>query len=809
MTAEQIIDEQVEGNIIEHLKQDDIFKDFLNPVFDPEEYANKIIESQLIGQSLGKLADGISLINKEILTQVSDHHEDLLSQATGIETLEGVLHTIQSRIQSLGKAVDRVRSQVTDPYNRIASRTRQLRRLQTTCEYLRRIIRVLYLSKRLQLQLKGGNREITKAAQSLHELDYVTENIDLSGIQIVEQDLIAIKEARVEVEKQAKQMLHTGLNTQNQGMIGTALQVFYNLNMLTTQVNETIDKETSTLVKLIRTCLDTSSNREVGSQMVGPGRVSMPTPGNTTSWRKQLWENMEKLMSQLVELCQKILTLEKVLSKKRDTVSHTTFIEMFSQDGCSRIFKEFWHTICSTLRSEFDKATHNSTHLQQAFEGEFPKLLHIFNEFWIQISSLVEGTSGTKNQSMQNYNQVDIKIGFHSEDSNEPLNEMKASCQPYENQYLSRSLSRLFDSVNLVFPDDSPTVPANDDLQSILKTITSELHVASVDKHLLVHVCKNVLKTIQLYTTKCEEMLITSTDSGQLTGQRTSAQIQNASIVNSIYILYTGITEVLPSLVYPPPEALDVLEKALNAIDMFMDIALSLMLSSIMASLENKISKIHSENFSISMKNYHETIESQPCSRYIKDIQEFLARMQSDYLTLYMCGDFTVKRLEMVGSRLLELFVRHASLIRDISEGGSLKLAADMAQLEFAVTNLCRRFEDLGKPYKLFRAFRPLLFQTLDDIPTNPNLGDGLPYSTVLHFLFSKAPPQLTSPHTVAGWTVPQYSEWLDDHQEEAERITLIRGTLEAYVQKIRKEDKSTEPIPVYKIMMQLIEKSL
>lgn len=40
--------------------------------------------------------------------------------------------------------------------------------------------------------------------------------------------------------------------------------------------------------------------------MVGPGRVSMPTPGNTTSWRKQLWENMEKLMSQLVELCQKV-----------------------------------------------------------------------------------------------------------------------------------------------------------------------------------------------------------------------------------------------------------------------------------------------------------------------------------------------------------------------------------------------------------------------------------------------------------------------------------------------------------------------
>lgn len=38
------------------------------------------------------------------------------------------------------------------------------------CDLLRRIIRILYLSKRLQGQLQGGSREITKAAQSLSEL---------------------------------------------------------------------------------------------------------------------------------------------------------------------------------------------------------------------------------------------------------------------------------------------------------------------------------------------------------------------------------------------------------------------------------------------------------------------------------------------------------------------------------------------------------------------------------------------------------------------------------------------------------------
>ena len=48
----------------------DSFKEFLSNDFDVKEYANAIIESQLIGESLSKLADGVSLLNKEILNQV-------------------------------------------------------------------------------------------------------------------------------------------------------------------------------------------------------------------------------------------------------------------------------------------------------------------------------------------------------------------------------------------------------------------------------------------------------------------------------------------------------------------------------------------------------------------------------------------------------------------------------------------------------------------------------------------------------------------------------------------------------------------
>lgn len=41
---------------------------------------------------------------------------------------------------------------------------------QATCDLLRRIVRIQRLTKRLHVQLQGGVRELTKAAQSLSEL---------------------------------------------------------------------------------------------------------------------------------------------------------------------------------------------------------------------------------------------------------------------------------------------------------------------------------------------------------------------------------------------------------------------------------------------------------------------------------------------------------------------------------------------------------------------------------------------------------------------------------------------------------------
>uniref|UniRef100_A0A8V5FRG0 Conserved oligomeric Golgi complex subunit 5 N-terminal domain-containing protein n=1 Tax=Melopsittacus undulatus TaxID=13146 RepID=A0A8V5FRG0_MELUD len=156
------------------LLADECYADFFREDFDVKAYTSQSIHQAVIAEQLAKLAQGISQLDKELHLQVVARHEDLLAQATGIESLEGVLQMMQTRIGALQSTVDRIRVKIVDPYNKIVSRTAQLAKLQAACDLLRRIIRILYLSKRLQGQLQGGSREITKAAQSLNELGFTS-----------------------------------------------------------------------------------------------------------------------------------------------------------------------------------------------------------------------------------------------------------------------------------------------------------------------------------------------------------------------------------------------------------------------------------------------------------------------------------------------------------------------------------------------------------------------------------------------------------------------------------------------------------
>ncbi|XP_048477346.1 conserved oligomeric Golgi complex subunit 5 isoform X2 [Rhincodon typus] len=350
-----------------------------------------------------------------------------------------------------------------------------------------------------------------------------------------------------------------------------------------------------------------------------------------------------------------------------------------------------------------------STFLKQAFEGEYPKLLRLYNDLWKRLQqysqSIQNGvTTGGNSDSPPELPAAEEDtqdLFMLKKQDYDPEKALKDSLQFYESAYLSKSLSRLFDPINLVFPPGGRNPPSNDELDSIIKTVASEFNVASVDPNLSLAVARNVAKTIQLFGVKSEQLLSTQGDASQVIGPLTEGQRRNVAVVNSLYKLNQLMLKVLSTLSSLPSAAEQTIRTALETIQALMGSAVQPLLNSVEDSVEAIIITMHQEDFVGSSSGKPEV----PCSLYMKELQGFISRIMTDYFKNFECVDFIYDNTENIAQRAIQLFIRNASLLKSLGEGGKMRLAADFAQMELAVAPLCRRVSDLGKSYRLLRSF--------------------------------------------------------------------------------------------------------
>ncbi|KAI5611071.1 conserved oligomeric Golgi complex subunit 5, partial [Silurus asotus] len=158
---------------------------------------------------------------------------------------------------------------------------------------------------------------------------YLFQGVDLSGIEVIENDLLFISRAHLEVENQAKRLLEQGMEIQNPSQVGTALQVFYNLGSLREMIISVVEGYKTSVHESVINALDIKVLTQPANIRGAPGRAVMPTPGNTATFRAALWTNLEKMMDQICSACSQVQHLHKVLTKKRDPVTHVCFIDEF------------------------------------------------------------------------------------------------------------------------------------------------------------------------------------------------------------------------------------------------------------------------------------------------------------------------------------------------------------------------------------------------------------------------------------------------------------------------------------------------
>lgn len=348
---------------------------------------------------------------------------------------------------------------------------------------------------------------MAKAALSLSELSelWIPE---LNAIDFIEHDQRMILHAQTDIERNADGMLIRGMESHNQNQIGIAIQVFHNLAMLKKKLDKVIDEQIKQVKEKLSSALDVkkissaaeATAKHKGSMSVsmyyflrstlvmlllasggmsqssaaGPGKATIPAPVNMATFRAIMWTNIETVLDLLQSKTGEVMSLQQVLTKKRDVTSHVVFADILAQsdgsdDRSFNLLTKFWGRLVVVVREGFGWAVSEPNFLKQALEGEYPKLLRLFNDLWSRVAHL-RAESGLEMEHGDPFETSAMDADF------------RGILESFERAYLSRSLSRLFDPVNLMF--STGDLPTDDELNQVFKGISSELNVALFDQRL-------------------------------------------------------------------------------------------------------------------------------------------------------------------------------------------------------------------------------------------------------------------------------------------------------------------------------------
>ncbi len=351
------------------------------------------------------------------------------------------------------------------------------------------------------------SREILKAAQCLNELEFLLRDLDHQGLKIIEDDVHFLHKSRHEVEEQAQTALEAGLLQADQIQVGTGLQVFYSLGVLGPKLSQAKITNERQFQKRLNQLLDTTSltlqstgnsssssalSTTSSSSQLFPGRATMPNVGAMGQFRANLWSNVEKLMDALFDSCAQVCQLQQILEKKKDLLTNSLYVDeieltsgsMFLADSSGKVVAyesiratiddrtsllellyEQWRQLTTVLSSCLLSACNQSNYVKQTFQNEYPKLLKLQNDFWqrlVQLWPLVERYryTGDKQGGKE-------RLGTSYLSSYDLLRKCFIDL---ENAYLNRSLSNLFDPINLIFSQNLVDKPiSRSDIDTFIK----------------------------------------------------------------------------------------------------------------------------------------------------------------------------------------------------------------------------------------------------------------------------------------------------------------------------------------------------
>ncbi|KAI7940977.1 hypothetical protein MJO28_013262 [Puccinia striiformis f. sp. tritici] len=702
---------------------------YLDPNFDPQEFANSVLNKEAyhstdttqfgsgdVSGVLTKLNQGIEDITKQIRSQVTTHHLKLLKKASSVASLEQPLQSVKNALLQLESNLEKLHKKIGNRHSTLEDALNRLDRYQAAAELSRRTSRFVTLAKRLETQMAELNEKsfqdrgsktnsendtssssrdqhqiiLAESALTLSELEKLLDSELESAISITEEEppnpssidpisqqtacsiralkviqphVQAIVAARKKVEEQMSKILNQGLVQLDRPMLSSSFQTAYNLSILDRSVGSLIFDLTDLISKKIKLAFDLNAlAKEAGANDPQPtssfGYKSRartePTPSTLPHWTSTLWTRLEGMIDDLSTSCVKVYTLEKVLEWKKDPITGLPFLEVVTSTGSmleERPSTVFWTTLSSALSKETRETLRTSNFIAQTLTTNYPHLLRLFQEFFARISI---HTSTTYNTSFQ---------------SPETILTLRAIL-PLENIYLNRSVSKMNEAANSGRVDKLTT------------TISNELDAARFDPLLLRSVTKKSKEVVENYLKRIESRIMTDYQSISLVGPvATTSQITNMEIYNTL----SDLSRILVSSIEEYPEEIKkIIDPTIELTEKIRSGIIDPLVVSTKRDLNMIISKMH--NQSRPPPSFNSTTSINGAGIYMQELRsklnlirnEILARLLDPIQVESILVDLTVE--------ILNSFLFHASLITPLTESVKIRLAGDLAELEFEVS---------------------------------------------------------------------------------------------------------------------------
>lgn len=361
---------------IEEFQKDKVFSKFLVQNFNTTQFASEALSSGSAAASSEKLQEGIQLLEKQLRSEVFLRHDELLQQLSSLKETESVLTVVRAGVESLQASTQRVRSEIAEPYKQIKTKSRQLASLHDTVELLRSVIRSLRQLKKLQEMMESGgaNTDLAKAAQLYNEIETLRKENSLAGVEVVDEEIPWLLEVGNQIRSEAMKGLESGMEALNQAEVGSILQVYYNMGELKPTVESSITKYKGLAVKSVGIALDMKAiSASVGGSL-GSGamqRSGTPQAMGGSRARESLWHRMGACMDQLHAIVVAVWHLQRVLSKKRDPISHIVFLDEVMQvrDVYIEWKESGYYTIHATFCMYYCTVTYRAATLHMHFKS--------------------------------------------------------------------------------------------------------------------------------------------------------------------------------------------------------------------------------------------------------------------------------------------------------------------------------------------------------------------------------------------------------------------------------------------------------